>query len=703
MRGVCLGAYEHESYPFERAVEWAAGGGRELSYSPLVQVMLAMQEEPLQRSRWGSLEVRREPYEGRVAKFDLTLLLGEEAAGEDEGDSREGCEVRGRLEYRAELFDAWRMRAMASHLRNLLAAAVADPDRKLSQLPLLGEEERHQLTVGWNQTQADYEGGLAHELFAAQAARTPDAVAASDEGGHLTYAELDRRTNRLARRLRRLGVGPEKVVALHLPRGLRLVEAALGVLKAGGVYLPLDITSPAARLRLMVEDAGAVVVLAESDAPETFAGSGATLVGLADSWPLVARESAEGFTPEVAGENLAYVIYTSGSTGRPKGVQITHEGLANLIHWHRNAFGVTPSDRATLLASPAFDASVWELWPYLTAGASVHVPDAETQYSPDLLREWLARRAVTITFLPTPLAESLLASEWPKGDALRTMLTGGDKLQRYPDEGLGFELVNNYGPTESCVVATSGLISAKDHNDSPPPIGRPVANTRAYVLDAAHEPAPAGVPGQLALAGRGLMRGYVGRPDQTAERLRPDHLWTEPGARLYLTGDLVRHLPDGRLEFHGRLDRQLKMRGLRIEPGEVEAALCEHPSVRRAAVEIDESGDAARLVAYVVSEPGGAPAGELREHLRARIPDYMVPSRYVRLEELPLTVSGKVDRARLPTAGGEVEEGRAAEFVGARNAVEEVLVGVFEEVLGVRGVGAGDDFFALGGHSLLAA
>ncbi|HEY6660305.1 MAG TPA: non-ribosomal peptide synthetase, partial [Pyrinomonadaceae bacterium] len=567
--------------------------------------------------------------------------------------------------------------------------------------PLLSEEERHQIVVGWNQTQADCEALPVQEQFEQQAVNTPDAIAVADPNGFVTYAELDRRSNQLARYLRNCGVGPEKMVALYLPRSLKFVEAALAVLKTGGAYLPLDVNSPAERLRLMIDDAGVVAVLSESSLEEKLQQVSATVIGVDAVYEQVERESTKPLRGGAGESNLAYVIYTSGSTGRPKGVQITHQGLANLVQWHQQCFGVAPEDRATLLASPAFDASVWELWPYLIAGASLHVPEPETEYSPALIQQWLVQNGITITFVPTPLADSMMTMAWPKHSSLHTMLTGGDKLHQYPSEGHGFKLVNNYGPTEASVVATSGLITAKDRSGSPPVIGRPIANTQVYVLDSFFGPVPAGVPGQLVLTGHGLMRGYVGRPDLTAERLRPNPFSTNPGGRLYLTGDLVRHLRDGRLEFLGRIDRQVKLRGLRIEPGEIETALCEHPNVQKAAVETDES--LSRLIAYVVCEPGSTDTdSDLKEHLQRRVPDYMVPALYVRLEELPLTESGKIDRARLPKVEAGAENGRKAEF-HPRNSAEEVLIDIWRDVLGVEAVGVHDDFFALGGHSLLAA
>ena len=691
VRSVCLSGYEHESYPFERMVQEIVDS-RTLAHAPIVQVVMALQEQPLRHTQWGSLQLAPLRYEGKVAKFDLALFIGE---------SQETPGLEGWLEYRTDLFDHWRIAAMAQHLRTLLHAAVMNPELRVSQLPLLGAEEQSEIVSGWNATQVACEFVPVHELFARQAANTPDAIAVADPDAFVTYAELDRRSTQLARYLGSLGVGPEKIVALYLPRGLQLVAAALAVVKAGGAYLPLDVNSPAERLRLMIADAGAVAVLSESGSEEGLRELSTTVIGLDTASEQVKCESAKPLRGETSQANLAYVIYTSGSTGRPKGVQVTHQGLANLVHWHHLSFAIAPEDRATLLASPAFDASVWELWPYLTAGASLHVPEPETEYSPALLQQWLVQHGITITFVPTPLAESLLPMPWSRASSLRTMLTGGDRLNQYPSPEHSFELINNYGPTEATVVATSGSISANDRSASAPNIGHPIANTQVYVVDSRFNPMPAGVPGQLVLAGHGLMRGYLGRPDLTAERLRPNPFSTDPGARVYLTGDLVRYLRAGRLEFLGRLDRQVKLRGLRIEPGEIETALGEHPNVQKVAVEIDEARS--RIIAYVVCEsPSTATDSDLKEYLQRRVPDYMVPARYIRLDELPLLESGKIDRARLPQVEAEPQNGRNGES-RARNAAEEVLIDIWREVLGVEAVGVHDDFFALGGHSLLAA
>ena len=567
------------------------------------------------------------------------------------------------------------------------------------------------------------------QRFAAHAARRPLAPAVTWEGGELSYGELDRRSRRLAAELRDRGVGPEVVVAICAERSPETVIAALAVMRAGGAYLPLDPGYPRERLDFMLRDAGAAAVIARPDlaaalpaaappvlevdasAPERSLSApgqakcapgpaaGAPEQASAASAPVAGTDLEDGAGAGCEPAHLAYVIYTSGSTGRPKGVEISRAGLASLVSWHLAAYGVGEDDRATLLAGPAFDAAVWELWPYLAAGASLHLPPAAVRASPELLLGWLAQREITLCFLPTPLAAALLAEierRPPPRLALRALLTGGDRLQRAPPRELPFALWNHYGPTESSVVATAAPVPAA--LPGAPAIGRPIAGTRVRLLDHAGGQMPLGVPGELAIGGAGLARGYRGRPDLTAERFVPDP-WGGPGDRLYRTGDLARLTAAGELEFLGRRDRQVKIRGFRIELGEIEAVLREHPDVRAAAVTARASpGGEPRLVAYV-APAGGPGASELRQLLEARLPEYMVPAAFVRLAALPLTRNGKVDLAALP----EPEPAAAGERGAApSSAIEELLHGIWSALLGREDFSVDENFFRLGGHSLLA-
>ncbi len=500
------------------------------------------------------------------------------------------------------------------------------------------------------------------DLIAEQATEAAGRLAVAENDELVTYGALDARANRLARHLRALGAGRERVVALVLPRSADLVVAALAALRAGAAYAPFDPATPAERLAAMLEDAEPSVVISRQ-AHRTRLPAGA--------WATVTLDAAEAVlaaeaptAPEVRSEpcDLAYVIYTSGSTGRPKGVEITHAGLLNLVRWHRAEFAVTPSDRAPLLASPGFDASVWEMWPYLTAGASLHVAPQLTRKDAATLRDWLVAREITLAFVATPLTERMLTLPWPAGTRLRTLLTGADTLHHRPPPGLPFTLVNNYGPTECAVVATSGLVPPDPLAGELPSIGWPIANVRAYVLDEQCRLLQAGAEGELYLGGAGVARGYRHLRELTAERFVPDPFGPS-GARLYRTGDRVRWRPDGSLAFLGRIDDQVKIRGHRIEPDEIVAVLVTHPGVEAGAVTARPGVDGEpRLVAYVVPTAGAALApATVRATLQTRLPEYMLPSVFVALDALPLTASGKVDHARLP-APDTVEPLRDPEF-----------------------------------------
>jgi amino acid adenylation domain-containing protein len=538
---------------------------------------------------------------------------------------------------------------------------------------------------------------LVPDAVSARVTETPDAQAVIGPDDSLTYAQLDGRANSVAARLHDLGVGPDVVVGIVLPRSAAFIVAALGVLKAGAAYLPLDPASPTERVAALLADCGPRAVVgdrtggaaipdgpwAELDIRE----AGADPVGPA---PLDAKP-----------EHLAYVIYTSGSTGRPKGVEVTHASLSNLVAWHGRAFTITRDDRTHLFASPAFDAAVWETWPYLTAGASVHVPPDDVRADAQALRDWLLRERISVGFVPTPVAERLLALAWPARTPLRTLLTGADTLHRHPPPSLPFTVVNNYGPTESTVVATSGVVPATAMPGELPSIGRPIDNVEIVILDEAGRPASAGVAGELCIGGAGLARGYRHRPDLTADRFVPHP--GRPGARLYRTGDRARLAPDGTLAYLGRLDDQVKIRGHRVEPAEVNATLAAQPDVDESVVVARELDGADRqLVAYLVPAPGAALTHEtLVATLRRRLPDYMVPAVFVTLPALPLTLNGKVDRAALPAPTADNRLHDAACAVAPRTPVEAEIAALVAGLLGVTTVGVDDNFFLLGGHSLL--
>lgn len=629
-----------------------------------------------------------------------------------------GTELLLRISYDRCRFEDDTITRMLGHFQTLLEAIATNPHQSLGELPLLTPAERHQLLV-WNNTQADYpKDRCIHELFAAQAEKTPDAVAVVFEDQQITYQQLNYRANQLANYLQKLGVKPEVLVGICVERSIEMVVGLLGIFKAGGAYLPLDPSDPQERLTFMLEDAQVSVLLTQKQLLEELPGLQATLrqnslipdfkvVCLDADWGTISSESEADIVSTVTVENLAYVIHTSGSTGQPKAVAIPHKGLLNLVFWHQRTFEITPSDRATQLARIAFDASVWELYPYLVAGASVYLVESEIIRSPAALRDWLISQEITITFVPTPLAESLFALEWSDA-ALRIMLIGGDKLHQYPPASLPYKVINNYGPTENTVVTTSGQMP--NEGNGTPLIGRAIANTQIYLLDSQLQPVPIKVAGELYVGGEGLARGYLNRPQLTAERFILHPFSQEPSARLYKTGDLGRYAPNGNIEFLGRLDNQVKIRGFRIELGEITAILSQHPAVEKTVIIVREDvPNDKRLVAYIIPKQkvGTSPPDpanlftDLRDFLKAKLPEYMMPSAYVLLESLPLTANGKVDHHALP-APKQTNLAKATTFVPPRDALERQLVKIWEDILNVSPIGVQDNFFELGGHSLLA-
>ena len=540
------------------------------------------------------------------------------------------------------------------------------------------------------------------QLVSAQAAAAPNAIAVTHGKKSLTYQELDRRADRLAHYLRSLGVGPAVVVGLCLNRSIAVIVGALAILKAGAAYLPLDPSYPTQRLTFVLKDAQAPVLVTGHCTAAVLPVNPESVVALDPEGQLPHAVSSGTSSTKPNADDLAYVIYTSGSTGQPKGVEITHDALLNLLSWHQKAFRITPSDRASQLSALGFDAAVWEIWPYLTAGASVHLPDGVAANDPQAVRDWLLSQKITICFLPTPLAEHMMTLEWPTKSSLRIMLTGADVLHHYPSKKMPFQLVNNYGPTECTVVATSGTVPPEEHADRLPSIGTPIDNVQTYILNEKGQPVPIGEPGEIYIGGAGLARGYRHRPDLTDERFVPNPFGPEGGARLFRTGDLGRYLPDGQIAFLGRVDEQIKIRGFRIEPAEIVRVLNEHPAVQTSTL-IDrevEPGDKC-LVAYFVPAAKAQPThAELRNFIASRLPEYMVPAIFVKLEALPLNPNGKVDRAALPAPNTD-NTLRDGTFVAPRSPVEERLATMLASLLHLDRVSRDDNFFLLGGHSLL--
>jgi amino acid adenylation domain-containing protein len=539
------------------------------------------------------------------------------------------------------------------------------------------------------------------DLVARQATANPEAVAVGAGQEVLSYAELDRRANRLANYLRSAGVERNSVVGLYLERSFDMAVAALAIFKAGAAYLPLDPMQPAARLAFMLCDSAASVVVTTKKLAEKLPADSWRVVTLDGDKNQIAAQPESQSKNDLKPSDLAYIIYTSGTTGQPKGVEVPHSGLSNLVAWHNRAFQVTSADRASALASLGFDATVWEMWPYLAAGASLHLPEERVRNDAKALRDWMVEQRITIAFAPTAIAESLIQLEWPQATALRHLLTGADTLKKYPTPGLPFVLVNNYGPTECTVVSTSGTVAPETSSVLPPSIGRAIDGVQIHILDDHQRAVAEGAIGEIYIGGAGVARGYRNNPELTAERFVRNPFSADPEARMYRTGDLARRLFDGQIAFLGRVDEQLKIRGYRVEPGEIATVLGQHVSVETGVVVAREDVPGEKeLVAYVVLLPGTSlNAGELRDHLRQRLPDYMIPAEFVAMPSLPLNANGKVDRSALPAPNGPGHHAEA--YVAPRTPVEEELVRILAPLLKLERVGVNDNFFLLGGHSLL--
>ncbi|MET8701434.1 amino acid adenylation domain-containing protein [Kitasatospora sp. NPDC004723] len=698
VRAACLGAYEHQEVPFELVVG-ELGTARDLSRPPVYQVSFAYGREAVPDLTLGGARLEQVLVRSGGARFDLELQAFDRDGG-----------LSGWFEYDRDLFDESTVERLAAHFRRLAEQAVADPERPVELLELLTEGERRRVVEEFNATEQEWpaDAGWIHRAFEEQARLDPEAEALRFEGRSVGYRELDRRANRLAHRLCGLGVGRDVVVGVGMERSPELVVALLAVLKAGGAYLPLDPELPAARLEHMVRDARVPVLLTQRRVLGRLPAVEAEVLCVEEFEAAPGGEPDTAPDVEIGGEDLAYVIYTSGSTGLPKGVMNVHAAIRNRLLWMQDAYRLDATDRVLQKTPFSFDVSVWEFfWP-LAAGATLVLARPEGHRDPGyLVRTIRSERVTTAHFVPSML-QAFLREPVEECTALRRVVCSGEALPRdLQDRFLArsrARLYNLYGPTEAAVDVTHWTCRPDPDPHRPVPIGRPIANTRIHVLDGAMRPLPVGVPGELHIGGRGLARGYLNRPELTAERFVPDPFDPDPAARLYRTGDLARFREDGALEFLGRLDHQVKLRGLRIELGEIEAVLTAHPAVREAVVTAREhrSGDV-RLVAHLtVDADTGAPGpAELAAHLRERLPGYMVPAAFAVLDALPLTPSGKVDHSALPEPAQE--RPGAAPFAAPGDGLERTLAELWRKVLGIERVGAHDNFFDLGGHSLLMA
>ncbi len=699
LRDVCLGAYAHPDLPFEKLVE-ELRPERTRSRNPLFQVMFVFQVPDSSGEDLQGLRTQPMDVDAGTSKFDLTLSLAE----------REG-KLSGFIEYSRELFDRLTIERMIGHLQTLLEGVLANPDEPISTVPLLSEAERHQLLVAWNDTASDYPKNFCiHELVEAQVGRTPDAIAVQFDGQRLTYRELNSRANQLAHYLQGLGVGPEKLAGICMERSLEMVIGLLGILKAGGAYVPLDPTYPRERLKFMLEDAHVSVLLTEQrltqdygDLPLSIFDPQMKIVCLDRDREEIEAQSEWNPKKRSTAQNLAYVSYTSGSSGQPKGVQIKHQSLVNCLHFVREQIGLTETDVLLAVTTISFDIAALESYLPLTTGAKLVLASRNEVLDGRQLLERLTECGAT-TMQSTPSVWRLLLDAGWRSSRNFKILCGGEALPRLLADQLlegGASLWNLYGPTETTIWSAIAKVEA---GELPVLIGRPIANTEIYILDAYLQPVPIGVYGELYIGGDGLAPGYLNRPELASEKFVADPFSDNPNSRLYRTGDRARYWADGNIEFLGRVDDQVKVRGYRLEPGEIEAALNEHPRVKEAVVlaRARDLSEEKELVGYIVPNQDSVPSvSDLRSLLRQKLPDYMIPSTFVFLNVLPLTPSGKVDRSKLPPPDGErplLDQG----FVEPRTEIEELVAQVWREVLKVEKIGVYDNFFELGGHSLLA-
>ncbi|NCQ97914.1 MAG: amino acid adenylation domain-containing protein [Microcystis aeruginosa L211-101] len=694
-------AQKHQDYPFS----WLADKlqpQRDTSRSPLCQVSFAWQAQTWCEAKNNSLHLQKsvmqmEPYllGQRGAHLDLSLMV-REAQG-----VLEPC-----WQYNTDLFDTATIERMAKHFVRLLNSIVLNPQQPISQLPMLTEFEQQQLLFEWNNTQADYPlDKCIHQLFEEQVERTPHAVAVVFEGQQLTYNELNCRANQLAHYLQSLGVKPDTLVGICVERSLEMIVGLLGILKASGAYVPLDPDYPIERIIFMLEDAAVKVLLTQQKLINKLPEHQAQLICLDADWELISQFSQDNPITDVQATNLAYVIYTSGSTGQPKGVMLSHSNLSNHMFWMQETFPLTKTDRVLQKTPFSFDASVWEFYAPLLVGGQLLIAQPGGHTDSDYLLKTIAQQQVTTVQLVPSLLQMLLEQGGIENcQLLKRVFCGGEilpvALQEKLLSQLNVNLCNLYGPTECCIDVTFWNCQREMYGQRIP-IGRPISNTQIYILDSNLQSLPVGIPGELHIGGAGLARGYLNRPELTQEKFIPNPFSNYPDSRLYKTGDLARYLPDGNIEYLGRIDNQVKIRGFRIELGEIETVLKQHSQVQSSVIidQEDTSGNK-RLVAYIVPQKETTPTpNELRQFLKEKLPDYMIPSAFVIMESLPLTPNGKIDRRALPETNlcGEIE----LNFVAPRNLEEEILAKIWSQVLRVEPVGIYDNFFELGGDSIL--
>ena len=714
VRETATDAYDHQDLPFEMLVE-ALQPERNMSYTPLFQVMFGLDNEPINEIALEGIKVTRQPLEFKTAKFDLSLSIQVKEA-----------RLTAIWEYNTDLFDKSTIERLSGHFVNLLTGIIANPEQTVSQLPLLTESERNQLLFDWNQTETDYKNELClHQLFEQQVKQNPQVIAVKLEDEFLTYQELNCKANQLAHYLQSLGVKAESLVGIFVERSLDMIIGILGILKAGGAYIPLDIDYPQERIAYLIEDTQLSILLTQSQLLEQLPAFQGTTICLDQDWSIIAKQSKVSPLVEVDQHNLAYIIYTSGSTGQPKGVMIEHRSVVNYILTTIREYGITSEDQVLQFSSICFDASVEEIFGGLLSGATLVLRTEEMLRSSEDFWQCCQKWQLTVLGIPTAywhqLAAELTLDNLRILSNIKVIFIGGEaiqtaKVQQWQTVTGHYSplprLFNGYGPTEATIATTFYQFTSPTITNVP--IGRPISNTQIYILDACLQPVPVGVAGELHIGGVGLARGYFNRPELTQEKFIPNSFekdevipptplnkgGNEP-SKLYKTGDLARYLPDGNIEYVGRIDNQVKIRGFRIELGEIEAVLSQNQAVQSSCVIVREDNPGEKqLVAYIVPKLGvKLTSGDLRQFLSHKLPGYMVPGAFVMLESFPLTANGKIDRRALKAPSNTSDSDR---FIEARNQLELNLVQIWSKVLKIDKISVHDNFFDLGGHSLLA-
>ncbi|MEO6720285.1 MAG: amino acid adenylation domain-containing protein, partial [Ferruginibacter sp.] len=681
-------AYDHQEVPFEKVVD-AVVKERNMSRSPLFQVMFALQNTPaVPELLLGEVRLSREPFPQETTKFDLSVVLTETEKG-----------LQGSFQYCTDLYSYQTIARMMGHFTNLIKTIIADPAQKIGELAILTSDEEQQVLTEFNKPIDEHAGEkTVIDLFEEQALRAPEAMALVYGEQKMDYKELHERSNQLAHYLIEKGVGKETLVPVCMHRSAEILVAMLGILKAGGAYVPIDPVYPAERIKYMLEDTGAKIILSQKNIQipvlETL-----EIIRVDEDWASISQQPATGINSKAEPNQLVYVIYTSGSTGQPKGVMIEHRNLTNLINWHNEEFKVTASSRATSMAGVGFDAFGWEVWPYLAAGAPLYIVDDNKRLSVSQILSIFTGNGITHSFISTAVVQEFVNASRHKKLSLEYLLTGGDKLSVSSLEGISYAFVNNYGPTENTVVATNYHLTSKDEHKIPL-IGKPILNTVIYILNECNKLMPAGVSGEICIGGAGLARGYWNREALTAEKFITNPFSEAKNSKIYKTGDLGRWLQNGDIEYLGRIDDQVKIRGYRIELGEIEMVLQKSGLVKQGVVlATQDKKENKNLVGYIVKNEGFNKQ-VLIEYLKERLPAYMIPSLWVEMEDFPLTPNGKIDKKKLPPAGEEAL--LKSKYVAPRNGLEFKLVEIWQELLGREQVGIEDNFFESGGNSLLA-